>query len=153
MPTILQTIVRPILTEKSSQAYQDRGEYTFEVHPEANKIAIRLAVEQLFVAAEKVGNLQIASPQFSQQQEANASGAPFLMATGGRINPGDIVHPGDVLGYVGRTGNARGTPYHLHYGLYRHGTAQNPYPQERLWPPFPKSMTAVSPSRRPSSSG
>lgn len=48
MPTILQTIVRPILTEKSSQAYQDRGEYTFEVHPEANKIAIRQAVEQLF---------------------------------------------------------------------------------------------------------
>jgi large subunit ribosomal protein L23 len=48
MPTIHQTIVRPILTEKSSQAYQDRGEYTFEVHPEANKIAIKQAVEQLF---------------------------------------------------------------------------------------------------------
>jgi large subunit ribosomal protein L23 len=48
MPTIHRTIVRPILTEKSSQAYQDRGEYTFEVHPEANKIAIRQAVEQLF---------------------------------------------------------------------------------------------------------
>ena len=48
MPTIHQTIVRPILTEKSSQAYQDRGEYTFEVHPEANKIAIKQAVERLF---------------------------------------------------------------------------------------------------------
>ena len=48
MPTIHQTIVRPILTEKSSQAYQDRGEYTFEVHPEANKIAIKQAIEQLF---------------------------------------------------------------------------------------------------------
>ena len=48
MPTIHRTIVRPILTEKSSQAYQDRGEYTFEVHPEANKIAIKQAVEQLF---------------------------------------------------------------------------------------------------------
>jgi hypothetical protein len=47
------------------------------------------AFEQLFVAAEKVGNLQISSPQFSQQQEANAGGAPFLMATGGRINAGD----------------------------------------------------------------
>jgi hypothetical protein len=46
------------------------------------------AVEQVFVAAEKVGNLQIASPQFQQQQEANAGGAPFLMATGGRINAG-----------------------------------------------------------------
>jgi hypothetical protein len=47
------------------------------------------AVEQVFVAAEKVGNLQISSPQFQQQQEANAGGAPFLMATGGRINAGD----------------------------------------------------------------
>ena len=47
------------------------------------------AFEQLFVAAEKVGNLQISSPQFQQQQEANAGGAPFLMATGGRINAGD----------------------------------------------------------------
>ena len=48
MPTIHRTIVRPILTEKSSQAYQDRGEYTFEVHPEANKLAIKQAIEQLF---------------------------------------------------------------------------------------------------------
>ena len=46
------------------------------------------AFEQVFVAAEKVGNLQIASPQFQQQREANAGGAPFLMATGGRINAG-----------------------------------------------------------------
>ena len=53
------------------------------------------------------------------------------------IDPGDIVHPGDVLGYVGRTGNARGTPYHLHYGLYRHGMAQNPYP--RLAEPKPRA--------------
>lgn len=48
MPTAYRTIVRPIVTEKSSAAYQDRGEYTFEVHPDANKIAIRQAVEQLF---------------------------------------------------------------------------------------------------------
>jgi len=48
MPTVYQTIVRPIVTEKSSTAYQDRGEYTFEVHPEASKHAIRQAIEQLF---------------------------------------------------------------------------------------------------------
>ena len=45
------------------------------------------------------------------------------------IKAGDIVHPGDVLGYVGRTGNARGTPFHLHYGIYRAGRADNPYPR------------------------
>ena len=48
MPTIHETIVRPIVTEKSSAAYQERGEYTFEVHPEATKAGIRQAVEQLF---------------------------------------------------------------------------------------------------------
>lgn len=45
------------------------------------------------------------------------------------IRPGDIVNAGDVLGYVGRTGNARTTPYHLHYGIYRQGGAENPYPR------------------------
>lgn len=48
MPTLLRTIVRPIVTEKSSAALQDRGEYTFEVHPEANKTAIKQAIESLF---------------------------------------------------------------------------------------------------------
>ncbi len=48
MPTLHQTVVRPIVTEQSSVAYQERGEYTFEVHPDATKPAIRQAVEQLF---------------------------------------------------------------------------------------------------------
>ena len=48
MPTIHRTIVRPLITEKSSTAYQDRGEYTFEVHPDATKPQIRTAIQQLF---------------------------------------------------------------------------------------------------------
>ena len=48
MPTLHRTIVRPILTEASSRADQDRGEYYFEVHPDANKTEIRQAVERLF---------------------------------------------------------------------------------------------------------
>lgn len=40
---------------------------------------------------------------------------------------GDVVRPGDTLGYVGNTGNARGTPCHLHYGIYLRGKAQNPH--------------------------
>jgi peptidoglycan LD-endopeptidase LytH len=40
-----------------------------------------------------------------------------------------LVEPGDVVGYVGDTGNARGTPPHLHYGIYvLPGRAINPYP-------------------------
>jgi large subunit ribosomal protein L23 len=48
MPTIHETIVRPIVTEQSSAAFMARGEYTFEVHPEATKPGIRTAIEQLF---------------------------------------------------------------------------------------------------------
>jgi len=47
----------------------------------------------------------------------------------GSFQPGDRVEPGDVIGYAGNTGNARGGPVHLHYGIYRDGAAQNPYPR------------------------
>lgn len=40
----------------------------------------------------------------------------------------DVVRPGSLLGYVGDTGNARGTPPHLHYGIYAAGGAYNPWP-------------------------
>jgi hypothetical protein len=49
------------------------------------------AIEQLFVAAEQVGTLQLASPQLTRQQEATAGGSPFVMATGGRVNAGDVL--------------------------------------------------------------
>jgi large subunit ribosomal protein L23 len=48
MSTLHRTIVRPVITEKTSAAYQEHGEYTFEVAPDANKAAIRQAVEVLF---------------------------------------------------------------------------------------------------------
>ncbi|SPA30916.1 putative metalloendopeptidase, M23 family [Cupriavidus taiwanensis] len=44
------------------------------------------------------------------------------------VRAGDIIAAGTVLGYVGTTGNARGTPPHLHYGIYTAGGAINPYP-------------------------
>jgi large subunit ribosomal protein L23 len=48
MPTLQDTVVRPLITEKTSAAYQLRKEYAFEVHPEANKHQIREALEQQF---------------------------------------------------------------------------------------------------------
>ena len=48
MPTLRDTVIRPLITEKSSAAYQTRKEYAFEVHPEANKHQIRHALEQQF---------------------------------------------------------------------------------------------------------
>ena len=44
------------------------------------------------------------------------------------IGAGDRVQVGTVLGAVGNTGNARGTPPHLHYGVYGREGAFNPYP-------------------------
>ena len=48
MSAIHEVIVRPLVTEATSASFQERGEYTFEVHPRASKGAIRSAVEQLF---------------------------------------------------------------------------------------------------------
>lgn len=48
MPDLYQTIVRPLVTEKSSAQFGALLEYTFEVHPDATKHEIRAAIEQLF---------------------------------------------------------------------------------------------------------
>jgi large subunit ribosomal protein L23 len=48
MPAPHEIIVRPLITEKSSAAYQHRREYTFVVHPEATKPQIAAALRQLF---------------------------------------------------------------------------------------------------------
>ena len=44
------------------------------------------------------------------------------------IQIGDRVTTRTVLGYVGTTGNAQGTPPHLHFGVYTSGGAINPLP-------------------------
>ncbi|MGQ0537963.1 MAG: 50S ribosomal protein L23 [Gemmatimonadaceae bacterium] len=48
MATLHRTVVRPLVTEKSSAAYQAKGEYAFEVASDASKPAIRQAIEKLF---------------------------------------------------------------------------------------------------------
>jgi large subunit ribosomal protein L23 len=48
MPDAHRVIVGPVVTEKSSDAYQARKEYAFRVLPEATKPQIREAIEKLF---------------------------------------------------------------------------------------------------------
>lgn len=43
-----------------------------------------------------------------------------------QLKAGDEVGTETILGYVGTTGNAKGTPPHLHFGIYTTGGAINP---------------------------
>jgi uncharacterized protein YgiM (DUF1202 family) len=52
------------------------------------------------------------------------------------------VSPGDTLGLVGNTGNARTTPPHLHFGIYKgYRGAQNPFPYVRRTPVLKPSIS------------
>lgn len=48
MSTPHHIILHPVVTEKSSAAYEARKIYTFKVDPSASKPAIRQAVQQMF---------------------------------------------------------------------------------------------------------
>lgn len=50
-----------------------------------------------------------------------------------------IVRPGDPLGTVGDSGNAKGTPPHLHYGIYGRDGAYDPLPLLRASDPGARS--------------
>jgi peptidoglycan LD-endopeptidase LytH len=57
-----------------------------------------------------------------------------------RIEEGQSVRRGEVLGYVGTTGNARNTPPHLHFSVVRNDESINPYPL------LTKAVTATAPA-------
>lgn len=59
------------------------------------------------------------------------------------VTSGQMVRPGDTLGLVGNSGNARTTPPHLHFGIYRRGQGPvDPLPFVRP-PPGPPLDPAV----------
>ncbi|MDY0975582.1 M23 family metallopeptidase [Massilia sp. CFBP9012] len=59
------------------------------------------------------------------------------------VEPGMRIEAGRVLGFVGDTGNAKGTPPHLHYGIYDTGGAINPYPLLKADPAPIEAPTAA----------
>ena len=46
---------------------------------------------QVFVGMEKIGNMEVSSPQLTSVEERNTDGQPFIMATGPRLNAGDTL--------------------------------------------------------------
>ncbi|HEY8416825.1 MAG TPA: 50S ribosomal protein L23 [Limnochordales bacterium] len=45
---VRDVLVRPLVTEKSTRLMSEENQYTFQVHPDATKVDIRRAVEELF---------------------------------------------------------------------------------------------------------
>ena len=66
------------------------------------------------------------------------------------LEVGDRVSTRTVLGYVGTTGNAQGTPPHLHFGVYTFNGAINPLPllTDRTAPVLTKNKPKESKSKR-----
>jgi murein DD-endopeptidase MepM/ murein hydrolase activator NlpD len=50
-----------------------------------------------------------------------------------RFEKGEIVHVGQIVGYVGKTGNARTVGCHLHFELHLNGRPIDPEPYLRAW--------------------
>jgi large subunit ribosomal protein L23 len=46
--TIYDTVIRPLVTEKSTHQAMTRGVYTFEVAPDANKTQIKNAISKIY---------------------------------------------------------------------------------------------------------
>ncbi|MET0638256.1 MAG: peptidoglycan DD-metalloendopeptidase family protein [Chitinophagaceae bacterium] len=58
------------------------------------------------------------------------------------VSEGQRVKPGDVIGQMGNTGNARTTPAHLHFGIYTSEGATDPWPFINATTPGPAKLTA-----------
>ena len=68
---------------------------------------------------------------------------------------GDFVTPQTVLGFVGTTGNAQGTPPHLHFGIYTSSGPIDPLPllADRVLPPRQRAVERNSEAGRPPAYG
>ncbi len=71
-----EVIRRPLITEKNTWL-MDQDQYTFEVHPDANKLQIRAAVEETFSVTVKAVNTLNVKPKKKSR---------YVRRGGGRIH-------------------------------------------------------------------
>ncbi len=77
-------IIKPILTEKINELQESQKKYGFKVHPSANKIEIKKAVEDKFgVKVEKVATQNI---MVKTKLMTVRSGGRVIRTTGRRSN-------------------------------------------------------------------
>ncbi len=75
MASLHDVLVRPLITEKSSAAWQERQEYVFHVHPEATKHQIREALKERFgVTAVAVRTMQVRRKAAARGQSRGVTG-------------------------------------------------------------------------------
>ncbi len=60
------------------------------------------------------------------------------------VSEGQRVLPGDTIGLMGNTGNARTTPPHLHFGIYAAGGAIDPLPFVDIKRPEPAAVQVAA---------
>jgi large subunit ribosomal protein L23 len=70
---IQDIVVRPLITEKSTELREERNIVAFEVSPRANKIEIKRAVEAQFKGA-KVEEVRIATVHGKQRRQGRFVG-------------------------------------------------------------------------------
>lgn len=73
MMDIYDVVKRPLVTERSMRSLDDSNTYAFEVHPSANKIQIRNAVEKLF----KVKVLAVRTANVRGKRKFSRAGGRF----------------------------------------------------------------------------
>jgi large subunit ribosomal protein L23 len=91
MRTVYEVIKRPIISEKSTALAEVGGRYAFEVAPQANKIEIKDAVQQLFnVKVRAVRTMvmhgKLKRTQRAQTKQANWKKAIVTLAEGQKID-------------------------------------------------------------------
>ena len=86
-------LIQPVISEKSMEASETEHKYHFKVHPKANKVEIRRAVEAIFnVRVESVNTLNVRgkarrrSYRDRMGRTANWKKAIVLLAAGDRID-------------------------------------------------------------------